>query len=95
MAIQERAGPHTSTSWSPREKTGTYSQHATTKLSSGVQAGTYMLTQPNIETHGNIRDIHADTIPCVQQLHAFTPIQKGRPIYTKGASHMQTHILQA
>lgn len=64
-------------------------------LSSGVRAGTYMLTQPNIETHGNIWDIHADTIPCVQQHHAFTPIQKGSPIHTKGAGHMQTHILQA
>lgn len=32
MDRQERAGPHTSTFWSPGGKTGTYSQHAITKF---------------------------------------------------------------
>lgn len=60
-------------------------------LSSCCQAGTYILTQPNIETHGDIWDIPADIIPCVQQHHAFTPIQRGSPTYTKGTSHSDSH----
>lgn len=49
MDRKERAGPHASSFWSSREKTGTYSQHATIPVP-GVRARTYMLIQTNIDS---------------------------------------------
>lgn len=88
----ERAGLHTSTCWSPCEKTGGYTMQILSSWCTSRDIHAFTTKHRGQWEHGT----HVGyLIPCVWQHHAFTPIQRGRPPNTSRASHVQTHKLQA
>lgn len=89
MDGQERAGLHTSTCWTPREKTWTYSQHADTECLVYEQGHTYI--QPNIVmgTHGTHVQILNPV--CTAALRIHTHAEREPHIYQRGQSCSSTY----
>lgn len=89
MDGQERAGLHTSTCWSPREKTWTYSQHADTEFLVYEQGHTCI--QPNIVmgTHGT--HIQILNPVCTAALRIHTHAERDPHVYQRGQSCSSTY----